>query len=106
MTELAGSNPGVLHFLCNIKKKYDDKGYSDIYFEVILSTLKKNNIHGNKIWMLYKDVCKEKEDNLYTIMNALLLGFVTKDQVTFAIDNREQGIDLSAIKQAVSQTMN
>ena len=105
MIELADSVPGSLSLLYNLKKEYDAKGCSDGCFEAILSTFKMNKIHGYKIWMLFKDVCKENKDKFFTIINAITLGFVTSDQVSFAIDNRGEGIDFSVIEQAVSPVL-
>ena len=101
MKELVGSNPGSLVLLCSIKKEYDAKGCSDGCFEKVLSTLKKNQIHGHKIWILFKEVCKENKDKFFTIINAINLGFVTLNQVSFAIDNHGEGIDFSAVEQTV-----
>lgn len=56
-------------------------------------------IYGSRIWMLYKDVCKEDFAALSAVMMAICdsPSWITLEQLHHAIDNYGEGIDLDAI---------
>lgn len=52
-------------------------------------------IYGSRIWMLYKDVCKEKLYKMIAVLRSWQLGFVSASAINHAIDNYGEGLDVS-----------
>lgn len=48
------------------------------------------NIYGPRIWMLFKDVCRQSIILTVSTLRAWQLGFVTPDQLNNAIDGKGQ----------------
>jgi len=65
-------------------------------------------IYGSRIWMLYKDVCKQDTARVLALLRAHQLGQiagVTSRALNHAIDNRGDGIDVDAALAAVKQRL-
>ena len=60
----------------------------------ILLSLDTLKIYGSRIWMLYKDVCKENLIDMLAVLRANQLGYISTIQLNRAIDNRGIGIDI------------
>ncbi len=102
VSELSCGNPGALSLLYKLKKEYVEMGCADDCFQSILEVLERNDIVDYKIWLLFKDVSGENKSKFFTIINAIAMGFVSSEQVAFAINNHGQGIDFTSVEQAVS----
>jgi len=62
-------------------------------------------IYGSKIWMLFKDVCKQDLVKTSAMLRAWQLGFVPKDTLLHAIDNYGAGIDTDALLAQVQERL-
>ena len=71
---------------------------------LILDTL---NIYGSRIWMLYKDVCKENIATTIALLRAYQLGVegIAPDSLNFAIDNMGAGIIIDDVVKAVKEEL-
>jgi hypothetical protein len=63
------------------------------------------SIYGPRIWMLYKDVCKEDLLSMVALLRANQLGFLNESSLNNAIDNYGQGIDLPEILKRVEEEL-
>jgi len=75
------------------------KGLGPILF---LDTLK---IYGPRIWMLYKDACKENLIHVLGMLRAVQLGLVDDSVLDFAIDNMGEGLDIDAAMKQVRERL-
>lgn len=62
-------------------------------------------LYGPKIWMLYKDVCKEDLVKMCAVLRARQLGYVTAGQVTYAVDHYGEGIDPDELLTSVRERL-
>ena len=62
-------------------------------------------IYGSKIWMLFKDVCKQDLVKTSAMLRAWQLGFVPKATLLHAIDNYGAGIDTDALLAQVQERL-
>ena len=54
-------------------------------------------IYGSRIWMLYKDVCKQDMVSMLAVLRAWQLGILHETVVHHAIDNMGEGINVPDI---------
>jgi hypothetical protein len=105
--KLAGGSPGALQVCSQMFKRgpeIDPQGGIGGFGTLL--QLDSLHIYGSRIWLLYKDICRE---NLVTTMACLRgwqLGIVNQKDLIRAIDNAESGnrahsLDLPAILAAV-----
>ena len=57
--------------------------------------LEKYNITGSLIWCLYNDVCNRTLKTMINVLDACENGTITRDQLTKAIKNHGDGLDIS-----------
>lgn len=62
-------------------------------------------IYGSRVWMLYKDVCKEHLPTTLAVLRAWQLGILPDYKLNHAIDHYGEGIDLESIKAAVKEQL-
>jgi len=62
-------------------------------------------IYGSRIWMLYKDVCKQDLTATLGMLRGWQLGFITKQQLIHAIDNYGDGLDVEAVLAQVRERL-
>ena len=58
-------------------------------------------VYGSRIWMLYKDFCKESIVNVIMVLRAHQLGMLSKVSLDYAIDNWGEGVDLEELSAEV-----
>ncbi len=63
-------------------------------------------IYEHRIWMLFKDVCKESMVKTLAVLRASQLGIIDRTTLNYAIDNRGAGIDTDALLQTVKEQLN
>ena len=74
MTNLSDGNIGAMNVITDLYSKRGDK---------LLNTLLKFDIKGSKIWILYKDICREDMSvfiKLLEVMNQFNIDFKLKFQ--------------------------
>ena len=52
-------------------------------------------IYGPRIWMLFKDVCRQNINATVGLLRTCQLGLLSEEELNYAIDNYGAGIDLS-----------
>ena len=62
-------------------------------------------IYGNRVWMLYKDVCNEHLPTTLAMLRAWQLGILSDYKLNQAIDHRGDGLDLDSVKAAVKEQL-
>jgi len=102
---LVEGNPGALRVCLEIlADNTTDLDNSLGGFGVLLS-LDTLHIYGSRIWMLYKDVCKQNISNVLAVLRGWQLGHLTRDVLNHAIDNMGDGIDLNAVMTEVQKEL-
>lgn len=104
--KMAQGNPGAMQVILRIFQEGaaidPDNAIGSIGTILHLDTFE---IYSHRIWMLYKDVCKENLVNMISIVRAVQLGLITKDVMNHAIDNRGDGIDLDETLKKVQEKL-
>jgi hypothetical protein len=91
LLKVCEGNPGAITVCTHFVKLTDSL--------MAIQTFDSLGIYGSRIWMLYKDVCKEVYGNVSAVMMAVsdTPPWITVEQLHHAIDNYGEGIDLEAI---------
>lgn len=93
--EMSEGVPGAVIVLVETLKRGDeidpDIAMGDLHIIMLLDEL---NIYGSKIWMLFKDVCKQNLSHMFVVVRAYQLGILTHKEVHHAIDNYGEGINI------------
>ena len=103
---LSEGNPGALRVCRDIfytGSKIDPDRFSGSAGYLI--DLDEYEIYGPRIWMLYKDVCKQEISYAFAILRACQLGQIGVEKVNHAIDNYGEGIDLEEVMKAVQERL-
>jgi len=95
MFKMSGGIPGSLAVMSDMMRetKFIDPenilgGFGPIIF------MDELGIYESRIWMLYKDVCKENLSHTIAMLRAVQLGFVDQPTLNHAIDNYGHGVDV------------
>ncbi|KKL70479.1 hypothetical protein LCGC14_1813030 [marine sediment metagenome] len=106
IAKLAEGNPGAIHVCKEFVKKTKEIDPDDLLGEMsnILS-LDTFAIYGSRIWMLYKDVCKQDIVKVIGLLRAAQLGFMTKSELDHAIDNYGESIDIDSLMSKVRERL-
>lgn len=84
--KLSEGNPGALTVLCRVMEignDIDPIGMGAFGFILMLDSFA---IYGPRIWMLYKDVCKEDVIKTMAVVRGCQLGLISEDEMNVAID--------------------
>ena len=101
---LGEGNPGALTVCCQLLKegaRIDPLAWDPVCNLLDLDTM---GIYGSRIWILYKDVCGQKLENMIALFRANQLGQlegVTDWRIREAIDAKLPMFDFDAIMAAV-----
>ena len=81
-SKMSEGNPGALTVLIELYKKGavidPDSAMGGIMNILALDTLE---IYGSNIWILFKDTCDQKIENLVLLLRANQLGFISNEEV-------------------------
>lgn len=104
--KLSDGNPGALRVCMEILQKGEliDPASALGGFGALL-TFDTFEIYGSKIWMLYKDVCKENLVMTLAVLRACQLGYISWDELSNAIDNYGDGIDVESLYNQVKERL-
>ena len=86
--KMAEGNPGALTVCINLYKdggKIDPDDFMGGFGPIL--ALDSYGIYGSRIWMFYKDVCKENLAEMIGVMRAVQLGFLELHKLNSEIDN-------------------
>lgn len=92
--ELCDGNPGALNVLVALAAKGGPVGAMDL---VWLDSL---CIYGPRIWMLFKDVCRQDLPCMQAVLAAVRRGDVSRETLNNAIDNYGAGLDVAPYQTA------
>lgn len=98
MTKMSEGNPGALTVCMRMYKEgaaIDPQSFCGGVGAIM--ALDTHGIYGHRIWMLYKDVCRENLESTLAVLRACQLGQLRESDMLHAIDNRGQGIDVAAL---------
>ena len=102
---LSDGNPGAINVIIESMKHNEDidpenafKGYG---FALFLDSLE---IYGSRIWMLYKDVCRENLAHTIGVVRSVQLGIVPADELNQAI-NGEKKLDVMGTLEKVCKEL-
>lgn len=106
MVKMSEGNPGALsvcmQLLTETEKIDPDNPLGGLSGILALDTL---GIYGADIWVLYKDVCGEEIIDTMAILRGFQLGFITRLQLSQALQNRGSGIDINDILNQVKDQL-
>ena len=88
-------NPGAISVLTEMMRRAP---------EIVLH-LETLNIVGSRIWMLYKDVCKEDIAKTILLVYANKIGIISKESLDKAIDNYGEGLDVEETVKQVEKEL-
>jgi len=104
--KMSEGNPGALSVCFQLQSetsKIDpDAAMPEVINLLGLDTL---GIYGPRIWMLYKDFCKEDIVNVMAVLRAHQLGMLRETEINHAIDNWGEGVDLEDILSKVQEKL-
>lgn len=104
--KMSDGNPGAMTVLMRMMKEgggIDPQGFAGGLGAIL--GLDTHGIYGSKIWMLYKDVCKENLESTLAVLRACQIGKLRESDMLHAIDNYGKGIDVEAIVTGVKKQL-
>jgi hypothetical protein len=106
MVKLSEGNPGAASVLVRMIKDGANIDPDDFMGPIgCLLSLDSFGIRGSRIWMLYKDVCKQHLSSTMALLRAVQLGFLNLKDLDHAIDNYGEGINMEDLKNKVKETL-
>jgi hypothetical protein len=86
---MSEGNPGAIHVLmesARTNEKIDPDNFAGPWG--LMVNLDALEIYGERIWMLYKDLCGESVPKTTAVARACQLGILPRDQLDRAIDEK------------------
>lgn len=106
IVKLADGNPGATVVCMEMLKKGKDIDPDYVMGGLgMLLMLDTFGIYGSRIWMLYKDVCKQDIVKTIAVLRAGQMGMLGDEALQHAIDNRGDGIDIDDLHKQVRQRL-
>lgn len=103
---MSEGNPGALTVLMDIFKegeRIDPQDFMGGLGAILM--LDELGVYGPRVWMLYKDVCGQDLLKTVAMTRAFQLGYVTEDQLNYAIDNYGEGLDVDLLVLQVQERL-
>ena len=104
--KMSEGNPGAIHVMTEVMNRTPTidpdnfaGGLGPIMF---MDTM---GVYGSRIWMLYKDVCKESVAHTVAVLRAVQMGLVDEVLVSNAINSSGAGIDVEDITAKVMDAL-
>lgn len=105
IAKMSEGNPGAVTVMAELYKTGPLTDPDAFVGELAaLLSLDSLNIYGSRIWMLYKDVCKQNILHMHAVLRAHQLGIITKTNLELAIKG-EQKLDLKNILESVQKQL-
>jgi hypothetical protein len=106
ITKMSGGNPGALTVCMKILERGAQIDPDDAMGGLgALLSLDTCGIYESRIWMFYKDVCGEDLAKMLAIERSCQLGFISRNTLNHAIDNRGAGIDVDGLVRQVKDRL-
>jgi hypothetical protein len=106
LIKMSDGNPGALTVLMRMLKEggaIDPQSFAGGLGAIL--SMDSHGIHGSRVWMLYKDVCKESSESTLAVLRACQLGQLSESTMLTAIDTYGQGVDVAAIVASVKERL-
>jgi hypothetical protein len=104
--KLSEGNPGAMNVCIKLVKEAPDIDTDDVMGGLgTLLMMDSYQIYGAKIWMLYKDVCKEELWKMIAVLRASQLGFLSSKDLHYGIENYGNGINMESLIKRVTETL-
>lgn len=101
IAKLCEGNPGALSVLCELFKQAPtvdpQAAFGGFTPLMALDTL---GLRGSRIWMLYKDVCRQSVPLTLAVLRANQLGLLSREMLLSAVEG-EDSIDVDEMFQSV-----
>lgn len=103
---MSEGNPGAISVLSQFLAEGPSIDPDDIFkgFGSIMG-LDNLDLYRPKIWMLYKDVCKEDICTTICLLRSVQLGITTEQDIKHAVENYGEGLNLEDVRQKVSELL-
>jgi hypothetical protein len=104
--KLSDGNPGAISVcaqLYNGSEHIDPQNFMKGWGQLI--SLDSFGIYGEDIWMLYKYVCNQSLVHVVALLRGTQLGIISREKLTAAIRNRDEGLDLPKIYEEVCRRL-
>lgn len=106
---MSDGNPGAMSVLIRLLKEAQLIDPQDVFGGLgTIMSLDTHGIYGPRIWMFYKDVCKQDLMSMIAVLRADQLGQLagcSDKAIDHAIDNYGAGLDIPAIIEAVKKQL-
>lgn len=106
VTKMSEGNPGALTVCLQMLKdgaKIDPDGFMGGLGSILL--MDTFGIYGSRIWMLFKDVCKQDIVKMLACLRACQMGFISQEVLNSAIDNYGKGLDVEGCLHQVKERL-
>lgn len=104
--KMSEDNPGASTVCLRIFEdgaKIDPDGFmGELGIILLMDTY---GIYSSRIWMLFKDVCKEDLVKMIACLRACQMGFISAEVLNRAIDNYGEGLDVESCLQQVKERL-
>jgi len=106
MVSFAEGNPGAITVLMKLLTEAEKIDPDSMLGGMgPLFSLDNMDVYGSRIWMFYKDVCKQDINKMMAVMRAVQLGFTSDKKVAAAIDGDKEAIDVAALVAQVKERL-
>lgn len=104
--KLSDGNPGALNVLMTAfdQAVQIDPDCAFGSFGVLIA-FDAERVYGSRIWMLFKDVCKQDIVKTMAMLRACQLGILDRQTFNHAIDNYGKGLDVDKTLAAVRERL-
>ena len=106
LVKLSKGNPGAISVLTQMIKHTTtidpDAAMGPLAHLLNLDSF---SIYGPRIWMLYKDVCKQDLATMLAVLRAVQLGKLSRGTMNHAIDNYGEGMDIVSVIDIVKKEL-
>jgi len=104
VAKVAEANPGAITVACEVLCRAEAIDPDDAFGGMgVILTLDGLGIYGPRIWMFYKDVCKQNLVSMLGILRAHQLGYLSEESLNQAIDNYGDGVDVEVLVAKVKE---
>jgi hypothetical protein len=106
LVKMSEGNPGAITVLSRLVKeggKIDKLSFFGGLTHILL--LDEYEIYGSKIWMLFKDVCKQNIEDMIYIIRSVQLGLTSKENLHIAINSYGTGLNVEEIHSKVKDRL-
>ena len=103
---MADGNPGAITVMMHIIEKSKIIDPDDILAPIgAILALDTHDIYGPRIWMFFKDVCKQNLNHMLGLLRAVQLGYLSDNNLSHAIDNYGDGLNIPTLIAQVKERL-